>query len=61
MTAVPSPAAEDVVTVRRADMKAMAAAAKTMSGIDADSLQCAPCSEAADAGLRIDREYLRPR
>jgi cytochrome c556 len=31
MTAIRSPAAEDVVAVRQADMKAMAAAAKTMS------------------------------
>lgn len=36
MTAVPSPAAEDVVALRQADMKAMAAAAKTISGMFKD-------------------------
>jgi len=37
MTAVPSPAAEDVVGLRQADMKAMAAAAKTISGMFKDA------------------------
>jgi cytochrome c556 len=36
MTAVPTPAAEDVVALRQADMKAMAAAAKTISGMFKD-------------------------
>lgn len=43
MTAVPSPAAEDVVALRQADMKAMAAAAKTISGMFRD-----PASYKAD-------------
>lgn len=36
IAAVPSPAAEDVVGLRQADMKAMAAAAKTISGMFKD-------------------------
>ncbi|OHV19284.1 cytochrome C [Rhizobium sp. RMa-01] len=36
MTAVPSSAAEDVVVLRQADMKAMAAAAKSISGMFKD-------------------------
>ncbi|MFW8585956.1 cytochrome c [Rhizobium beringeri] len=36
MASVPSPAAEDLVTLRQADMKAMAAAAKTISGMFKD-------------------------
>ncbi|MGO6847400.1 cytochrome C [Rhizobium ruizarguesonis] len=50
MTASPS-AAEDVVAVRQADMKAMAAAAKTMSGMfkDPASYKAAEFRWAADA------------
>jgi cytochrome c556 len=36
MAGVPSPAAEDLVAIRKADMKAMAAAAKTISGMFKD-------------------------
>ncbi|NEI06125.1 cytochrome c [Rhizobium leguminosarum] len=50
MTAIPSPAAEDVVALRQADMKAMAAAAKTMSGMfkDPASYKAAEFRWAAD-------------
>ncbi|MFF0950837.1 c-type cytochrome [Rhizobium leguminosarum] len=36
MASLPSPAAEDLVTLRQADMKAMAAAAKTIAGMFKD-------------------------
>lgn len=50
MTAIASPAAEDVVAFRQADMKAMAAAAKTMSGMfeDPASYKAAEFRWAAD-------------
>ena len=50
MTVVPSPAAEDVVTLRQADMKAMAAAAKTISGMfkNPESYKAAEFQSAAD-------------
>lgn len=50
MTAVPSLAAEDVVALRQADMKAMAAAVKTMSGMfkDPASYKAAEFRWAAD-------------
>jgi cytochrome c556 len=50
ITAVPLPAAEDVVALRQADMKAMAAAAKTISGMfkDPTSYNAAEFRWAAD-------------
>jgi cytochrome c556 len=50
MAAIASPAAEDVVALRQADMKAMAAAAKTMSGMfkDPPSYKAAEFRWAAD-------------
>ena len=50
LTAIPSPAAEDVVALRQADMKAMAAAAKTISGMfkDPGSYKAAEFRWAAD-------------
>jgi len=50
LTTVPSPAAEDVVALRQADMKAMAAAAKTISGMfkDPASYKAAEFRRAAD-------------
>ena len=50
LTANPSPAAEDVVALRQADMKAMAAAAKTISGMfkDPGSYKAAEFRWAAD-------------
>ncbi|MGO7207350.1 cytochrome c, partial [Rhizobium ruizarguesonis] len=50
ITAVPLPAAEDVVALRQADMKAMAAAAKTISGMfkDPTSYKAAEFRWAAD-------------
>ncbi|APO74496.1 cytochrome-c/b562 protein [Rhizobium etli 8C-3] len=50
MTAIPSPAAEDVVGRRQADMKAMAAAAKTISGMfkDPESYKAVEFRLAAD-------------
>ncbi|WP_184456619.1 cytochrome c [Rhizobium aethiopicum] len=50
LTTVPSPAADDVVALRQADMKAMAAAAKTISGMfkDPASYKAAEFRWAAD-------------
>ncbi|MBX4954259.1 cytochrome c [Rhizobium lentis] len=49
-TVAPSPAAEDVVALRQADMKAMAAAAKTIAGMfkDPGSYNSAEFRRAAD-------------